>query len=155
MLWNWWLWTRRKTATRIRMYGYRVFCSTMETTVEKEAFDREMVVLNPVHMDTEAVKQTFMQLVEEALLEAQMGLGFMYATGIWFNETHVKVLVYYTIAALGNNSWAHKALGYRSWPGVGYRLVAKLRWISTGRWPMANQVKFSGGVAVHRIRLLD
>ncbi|XP_029709524.1 uncharacterized protein LOC109406725 [Aedes albopictus] len=66
--------------------------------------NRAMMVLNPVHMDTEAAKQTILELVEEGYPEAQMGLGFMYATGIGFNESHAKALVYYMIAALGNNS---------------------------------------------------
>ncbi|XP_062538412.1 protein sel-1 homolog 1-like [Armigeres subalbatus] len=112
---------------------------------------------HPVHMDTEAAKKTFLELAEEGLPEAQMGLGLMYATGIGFNVSQSKALVYYTMAALGDNSWAQMALGYRSWAGVGvpnscetaldfYRKVAT---------KVADKVTFSGGVAVHRIRLLD
>ncbi|XP_065085460.1 protein sel-1 homolog 1 [Ochlerotatus camptorhynchus] len=112
---------------------------------------------HPVHMDTEAAKKTFLELAESGLPDAQMGLGFMYSTGIGFNVSQAKALVYYTMAALGDNSWAQMALGYRYWSGVGvpnscetaldfYRKVAT---------KVANQVTFSGGAAVHRIRLLD
>ncbi|XP_055617554.1 protein sel-1 homolog 1 [Toxorhynchites rutilus septentrionalis] len=112
---------------------------------------------HPVHMNVEAAKKTFLELADEGLPEAQMGLGFMYATGIGFNVSQAKALVYYTMAALGDNSWAQMALGFRYWAGVGvpnscetaldfYRKVAT---------KVANQVTFSGGAAVHRIRLLD
>uniref|UniRef100_A0A8D8GKK2 Protein sel-1 homolog 1 n=2 Tax=Culex pipiens TaxID=7175 RepID=A0A8D8GKK2_CULPI len=112
---------------------------------------------HPIHMDIEAAKKTFQELADEGLPDAQMGLGFMYAAGIGFNVSQAKALVYYTMAALGDNSWAQMALGYRYWAGVGvpnscetaldfYRKVAT---------KVANQVTFSGGAAIHRIRLLD
>uniref|UniRef100_A0A182MZN5 Uncharacterized protein n=1 Tax=Anopheles dirus TaxID=7168 RepID=A0A182MZN5_9DIPT len=112
---------------------------------------------NPVPLDIESAKQTFLALADEGLPDAQMGLGFMYAAGIGFNVSQAKALLYYTLAAAGENSWAQMALGYRYWAGVGvpnscetaldyYRKVAT---------KVAAQVTFSGGAAVHRIRLLD
>uniref|UniRef100_A0A182RPF6 Uncharacterized protein n=1 Tax=Anopheles funestus TaxID=62324 RepID=A0A182RPF6_ANOFN len=112
---------------------------------------------SPVSLDIEAAKQTFLELAEEGLPDAQMGLGFMHAAGIGFNVSQGKALLYYTLAAAGENPWAQMALGYRYWAGVGvpnscetaldyYRKVAT---------KVASQVTFSGGAAVHRIRLLD
>uniref|UniRef100_A0A182KBG7 Uncharacterized protein n=1 Tax=Anopheles christyi TaxID=43041 RepID=A0A182KBG7_9DIPT len=112
---------------------------------------------NPVPLDIESAKRTFLELAEEGLPDAQMGLGFMNAAGIGFNVSQAKALLYYTLAAAGENSWAQMALGYRYWAGVGvpnscetaldyYRKVAT---------KVASQVTFSGGAAVHRIRLLD
>uniref|UniRef100_U5EUQ4 Putative extracellular protein sel-1 n=1 Tax=Corethrella appendiculata TaxID=1370023 RepID=U5EUQ4_9DIPT len=112
---------------------------------------------NPVEINIQSAKQIFTELAESGLPEAQMGLGFMYATGIGFNVSQAKALVYYTMAALGENTWAQMALGYRYWAGVGvpnscetaldyYRKVAT---------KVASEVTFSGGAAVHRIRLLD
>lgn len=112
---------------------------------------------HPVHMDVEAAKKTFLELAETGLPEAQMGLGFMYAAGIGFNVSQAKALVYYTIAALGDNSWAQMALGYRYWAGVGVpnSCEAALDFYRKVATKVANQVTFSGGAAVHRIRLLD
>lgn len=42
----------------------------------------------------------------------------MYAAGIGFNVSQSRALVHYTIAALGDNSWAQMALGYRYWSGI-------------------------------------
>lgn len=42
----------------------------------------------------------------------------MHAAGIGFNVSQAKALVHYTIAALGDNTWAQMALGYRYWSGI-------------------------------------
>lgn len=112
---------------------------------------------NPVPLDVEAAKQTFLDLAEEGLPDAQMGLGFMYAAGIGFNVSQAKALLYYTMAATGEDSWAQMALGYRYWAGVGVpnSCEAALDYYRKVATKVASQVTFSGGSAVHRIRLLD
>lgn len=68
-----------------------------------------------------------------------------------------KALLHYTFGALGGNTWAQMALGYRYWSGITvtpsceraldfYRQVADK--VSQG-------VSFGGGTAIQRIRLLD
>lgn len=115
------------------------------------------VVGNPLELNIEAAKKEFLELSKTGLPSAHMGLGFMYAAGIGFNVSQSKALVHYTMAALGDNTWAQMALGYRYWAGVSvpnscekaldfYRRVAA---------KVAAEVTFSGGAAVHRIRLLD
>lgn len=115
------------------------------------------VVGNPLELNIEAAKKEFLELAKTGLPSAHMGLGFMYAAGIGFNVSQSKALVHYTMAALGDNTWAQMALGYRYWAGVSvpnscekaldfYRRVAA---------KVAAEVTFSGGAAVHRIRLLD
>lgn len=63
------------------------------------------------------------------------GLGFLFAAGLGVEASQSKALVYYTFAALGKNTYAQMALGYRYWVGVSvttscekaldhYRLVA-------------------------------
>lgn len=42
----------------------------------------------------------------------------MFATGVGFNVSQSKALLHYTIAALGDNTWAQMALGYRYWSGI-------------------------------------
>ncbi|XP_052860297.1 protein sel-1 homolog 1 [Anopheles cruzii] len=112
---------------------------------------------NPVSLDIETARTSFQELAEEGLPAAHMGLGFMYASGIGFNVSQAKAMLHYTMAAAGENSWAQMALGYRYWAGVGvpnscetaldyYRKVAT---------KVASEVTFSGGSAVHRIRLQD
>lgn len=110
-----------------------------------------------VDLDIPYAKQNFETLVKEGLPEAHMGLGFMYSTGIGVNASQPKAVLHYTFAALGDNTWSQMALGYRYSFGINvpsscekaleyYRRVAK---------KVAARVTFSGGPAVHRIRLLD
>lgn len=107
--------------------------------------------------DIEKAKTIFTDLAETGMPKAHMGLGFMYATGIGFNVSQAKAILHYTMAALGDNTWAQMALGYRYWSGITvpnsceralefYRKVAA---------KVASRVTFSGGPALHRIRLLD
>ncbi|XP_050080801.1 protein sel-1 homolog 1 [Anopheles maculipalpis] len=112
---------------------------------------------SPVALDIESAKQTFLELAEEGLPDAQMGLGFMHAAGIGFNVSQGKALLYYTLAAAGENSWAQMALGYRYWAGVGVpnSCETALEYYRKVATKVASQVTFSGGAAVHRIRLLD
>uniref|UniRef100_A0A182Y7P1 Extracellular protein sel-1 n=1 Tax=Anopheles stephensi TaxID=30069 RepID=A0A182Y7P1_ANOST len=112
---------------------------------------------SPVPLDIESAKQTFLELAEEGLPDAQMGLGFMHAAGIGFNVSQAKALLYYTLAAAGENSWAQMALGYRYWAGVGVpnSCETALEYYRKVATKVASQVTFSGGAAVHRIRLLD
>lgn len=42
----------------------------------------------------------------------------MYAAGIGFNVSQSRALVYYTMAAIGDEPWAQMALGYRYLTGV-------------------------------------
>jgi hypothetical protein len=85
-----------------------------------------------------------------------------------------KALVYYTFAALGKNTYAQMALGYRYWVGVSvttscekaldhYRLVANTgldfirlkKLFSDHPISVSEEVSLSGGAAVQRVRLLD
>uniref|UniRef100_A0A182SET3 Uncharacterized protein n=1 Tax=Anopheles maculatus TaxID=74869 RepID=A0A182SET3_9DIPT len=112
---------------------------------------------SPVPLDIESAKQTFLALAEDGLPDAQMGLGFMHAAGIGFNVSQAKALLYYTLAAAGENSRAQMALGYRYWAGVGVpnSCETALEYYRKVATKVASQVTFSGGAAVHRIRLLD
>ncbi len=42
----------------------------------------------------------------------------MHASGIGFNVSQARAIVHYTMAALGDNSFAQMALAYRYWAGV-------------------------------------
>ncbi|XP_053995443.1 protein sel-1 homolog 1 [Hylaeus anthracinus] len=108
--------------------------------------------------DISAAYQTFKELAETGLPSAHMGMGFLYATGLGgVNASQPKALLHYTAAALGGDTRAQMALGYRHWEGVTtpasceraldfYRKVAN---------KVAEEVSFSGGPVVQRVRLLD
>lgn len=81
----------------------------------------------------------------------------MYATGIGYNISQSKALVHYTMAAVGDNAFAQMALGYRYWSGVTVpnsceKALDFYRKVAT---KVASEVTFSGGPAIHRVRLLD
>ncbi|CAG9808107.1 unnamed protein product [Chironomus riparius] len=112
---------------------------------------------NPLELRVEIAKKTFEELGEKGVPEAHMALGFMYATGIGYNVSQSKALIHYTMAAIGDNSFAQMVMGYRYWAGITlanscekaldfYRKVAS---------KVASEVTFSGGPAIHRVRLLD
>ena len=85
-------------------------------------------------------------------------MGFLFATGLGgVNASQGKALLHYTIAALGGDTRAQMALGYRHWAGITtpasceraldfYRKVAN---------KVAEEVSLSGGPVVQRVRLLD
>lgn len=56
---------------------------------------------NPIDLDIDEAKKTFIELADAGLPDAHMGLGFMYATGIGFNVSQAKAIVHYTMAAIG------------------------------------------------------
>ncbi|KAG7202762.1 hypothetical protein KM043_009931 [Ampulex compressa] len=108
--------------------------------------------------DIPTAYQTFKELVETGLPSAHMGMGFLYATGLGgVNASQGKALLHYTVAALGGDTRAQMALGYRHSAGVTtpascekaldfYRKVAN---------KVAAEVSLSGGPVVQRVRLLD
>ncbi len=107
--------------------------------------------------DPEAAKQVFQRQTEQGHPQAQFGVGFMYATGTLVNSSQSQALLHYTFAAFGGDPWAQMALGYRYWSGIGvatscekaldyYRRVAQT---------VAEEVSFSGGSTLQRIRLQD
>ena len=85
-------------------------------------------------------------------------MGFLFATGLGgVNASQGKALLHYTFAALGGDTRAQMALGYRHWAGITtpasceraldfYRKVANR---------VAEEVSLSGGPVVQRVRLLD
>lgn len=105
-----------------------------------------------------AALQTFKELADTGLPSANMGMGFLYAMGLGgVNASQAKALLHYTVAALGGDTRAEMALGYRYYFGVSttatceraldfYRRVAN---------KVAEQVSLSGGPVVQRVRLLD
>lgn len=110
------------------------------------------------NQDIPAALQTFKELSESGLPSAHMGMGFLYAMGLGgVNASQGKALLHYTVAALGGDTRAQMALGYRHLASVTtpasceraldfYRKVAN---------KVAEEVSLSGGPVVQRIRLLD
>lgn len=112
---------------------------------------------HPIQLNVEAAKLVFTELAEKGLPDAHMGLGFMFAAGIGQNVSQAKALLHYTFAALGDNTWAQMALGYRYWGGIGVpsNCEQALEFYQRVATKVAAEVTFSGGTALHRIRLLD
>lgn len=136
---------------------------------------------NPVEIDVEAARTAFQELAEKGVPDAHMvcqrysinafefcifinifyaflqGLGFMHAVGIGFNVSQAKAIVHYTIAALGDNTYAQMALGYRYWSGISIPVSCEkaLDFYRKVATKVASKITFSGGAAVHRVRLVD
>lgn len=81
----------------------------------------------------------------------------MYAIGFGFPVSQPKALIHYTLSALGGNSFAQMALGYRYWSGITVQNSCEkaLDFYRKVATKVASLVTFSGGTAVSRIRLLD
>lgn len=150
---------KTKSSTHNRADGFALLykAAKMGHKMAKVNIAWAQILGNPLDLDVEEAKKVFEELSVNGMPEAHMGLGFMYATGIGYNVSQSKALVHYTMSAVGDNSFAQMALGFRYWSGVTvpnscekaldyYRKVAK---------KVASEVTFSGGPAVHRVRLLD
>ncbi len=107
--------------------------------------------------DVTAAKEVFTEAAEVGDPEAQMGLGLLYATGTLVNSSQAEALLYYTFGAFGGSPWAQMALGYRYWAGVGVatsceKALDYYRRVATS---VAEEVSFSGGQTLQRVRLQD
>ena len=81
----------------------------------------------------------------------------MHSIGLGVTPSQSKALIYYTFAASSGNTFAQMALAFRHWSGISvmsscesamnyYRKVAK---------KVEQDVSFSGGTVIQRVRLLD
>ncbi|XP_045583166.1 protein sel-1 homolog 1 isoform X2 [Procambarus clarkii] len=105
---------------------------------------------------TEAA-EIFEDLASKGNADAQMGLGFMFATGIGKNSSQAKALVHYTFGALGGSQLAQMALAYRYWSGnsVASSCETALTYYRKVSHTVADEVSLTGNRAVQRVRLLD
>lgn len=101
--------------------------------------------------------ELFDELATKGNADAQMGLGFMFATGVGRNSSQAKALVHYTFAALGNSEWGQMALAYRYWSGISVasNCETALTYYRKVSHKVADEVSLTGNRAVQRVRLLD
>ncbi|EDV43958.1 uncharacterized protein Dana_GF18742 [Drosophila ananassae] len=100
----------------------------------------------------------FESLVNEGLPEAHMGLGFLYSAGVGGkNVSQPLALIHYSLAALGDNTLAQMAMGYRHLYGINVPISCEKALIHYKRVAkkVASKITFANGPVVHRVRLLD
>ncbi|KAH8347219.1 hypothetical protein KR059_006808 [Drosophila kikkawai] len=100
----------------------------------------------------------FESLVNEGVPEAHMGLGFLYSAGVGGkNVSQPLALIHYTLAALGDNTLAQMAMGYRYLYGINVPISCEKALIQYKRVAkkVASKITFANGPIVHRVRLLD
>jgi len=107
--------------------------------------------------DLSAAQKVFEEAAAIGNPDAQMGLGLLYATGTTVGSSQAEALLYYTFGAFGGSPWAQMALGYRYWAGVGVatsceKALDYYRRVATS---VAEEVSFSGGQTLQRVRLQD
>ena len=113
--------------------------------------------IHNTRQDIPGAKAIFEEIAEQGDPNAQMGVGFLSATGTAVNSSQAQALLYYTFGAFGGSAWAQMALGYRYWSGMGVatsceKALDYYRRVATS---VAEGVSFSGGQTVQRIRLQD
>lgn len=90
---------------------------------------------------------------------SQFYLGFMFATGLGMKASNqAKALVHLTFAALGGDSMAQMAMGYRHWAGISVVSSCEMALSYYKKVATAVASKISSnsvGTVVHRIRLYD
>jgi SEL1 protein len=99
----------------------------------------------------------FQQYANEGIPDAQMGLGLLYATGTEKHSSQSKALLLYTFAAFGGSEWGQMALGYRYFAGIGVAASCEkaLDYYRRAAASVADEVSFSGGSSIQRVRLQD
>uniref|UniRef100_A0A158R5Z5 Small ribosomal subunit protein uS5m n=1 Tax=Syphacia muris TaxID=451379 RepID=A0A158R5Z5_9BILA len=108
--------------------------------------------------DIAEARKLFDELASFGSADAQLGLAFLYGTGIGVSESsQSKALLYYTFSALGGNPLAQMALGYRYWAGISVpqNCERALTWYKKVASRVADQIRSNGGAAIQRIRLPD
>ncbi|CAL4066256.1 unnamed protein product, partial [Meganyctiphanes norvegica] len=112
---------------------------------------------NPLKQNITQAGELFQELAVQGNADAQMGLGFMFATGVGKNSSQAKALVHYTFAALGNSEWGQMALAYRYWSGISVasNCETALTYYRKVSHKVADEVSLTGNRAVQRVRLLD
>eukprot|EP00099_Drosophila_melanogaster_P010122 NP_001262882.1 HMG-coA reductase degradation 3, isoform B [Drosophila melanogaster] len=100
----------------------------------------------------------FESLANEGVPEAHMGLGFLYSVGVGGkNVSQPLALIHYSLAALGDNTPAQMAMGYRYLYGINVPISCEKALIHYKRVAkkVASKITFANGPVVHRVRLLD
>ncbi|EDV53970.1 protein sel-1 homolog 1 [Drosophila erecta] len=100
----------------------------------------------------------FESLAKEGVPEAHMGLGFLYSAGVGGkNVSQPLALIHYNLAALGDNTLAQMAMGYRYLYGINVPISCEKALVQYKRVAkkVASQITFANGPVVHRVRLLD
>ncbi|RWS08626.1 Protein sel-1-like protein [Dinothrombium tinctorium] len=123
----------------------------------QEIIGRAALIGDNMPVDLNLAQKCFQNLASRGNPAAQMYLGFMHASGLGVEPNPAKAVIYYTVAAAGGNRLAQLVMGYRYWSGISvmascetalsyYRKVAKT---------VEEEVSFSGGTVIQRVRLLD
>lgn len=100
----------------------------------------------------------FESLANDGLPDAHAGLAFLYSVGVGGkNVSQPLALIHYTMAALGDNTLAQMAMGYRYLYGINVPISCEKALIHYKRVArkVASKVTFANGPMVHRVRLLD
>ncbi|KAL7727843.1 hypothetical protein ACLKA6_019776 [Drosophila palustris] len=102
--------------------------------------------------------EEFETLANEGLPDAHAGLAFLYSVGVGGkNVSQPMALIHYMLAALGDNTLAQMAMGYRYLYGINVPISCEKALIHYKRVArkVASKVTFANGPMVHRVRLLD
>ncbi|KAH8388222.1 hypothetical protein KR093_000712 [Drosophila rubida] len=117
-----------------------------------------MVLGHWMSFDFHRAADEFESLAIEGVPEAHAGLGFLYSVGVGGkNVSQPLALIHYTLAALGDNTLAQMAMGYRYLFGINVPIsceTALLHYKRVAR-KVASKVTFANGPMLHRVRLLD
>ncbi|ESP02809.1 hypothetical protein LOTGIDRAFT_110816, partial [Lottia gigantea] len=101
--------------------------------------------------------ELFEDLSKRGSPKGQLGLAFVYSSGLTYNSSQARALIFYTFASLGGEPLAQMALGYRYFAGIGVELKCEtaLPYYKKVASTVAASVKEAGGPIVQRIRLQD
>ncbi|RWS28707.1 Protein sel-1-like protein [Leptotrombidium deliense] len=138
-------------------YSLLLEAAKLQHTKAQEIVGKASLFGDNLPIDLDVARTCFQNLASKGNALAQMYLGFMYGSGLGVEANPAKSLIYYTVAAAGGNRLAQLVMGYRYWSGISvmsscetalsyYRKVAKT---------VEEEVSFSGGTVIQRIRLLD
>ncbi|XP_074648873.1 protein sel-1 homolog 1-like [Tubulanus polymorphus] len=138
-------------------YAYFVGAAELEHVKSMELVAYEYLFGDQLPRDIEKSRSLFEKLNNLGHPAGQMGTGFLYTTGIGYNSSQAKALVYLTFAALGGDSYAQMVLGYRYWAGVGVEMNCEsaLTYYRKVASKVAEDVSLTGGTVIQRIRLFD
>ncbi|OQV18486.1 Protein sel-1-like protein 1 [Hypsibius exemplaris] len=140
------------------IYQHLEFAAWEGHTEAQEVVAMAYLTGKTLPLNISGAKDLYQMLQAKGHAAGQMGLGFLYSTGLGMEApSQPMALLHYTFAALGGNSFAQMALGYRYFTGVNvennceqalyfYRKVAS---------KVADHIPLTGGKALQKIRLYE
>lgn len=146
-----------KPSDRNAAFATLIQSSNLGHEASQELVARAMLFGDDLPRDVAGAVKLLKKLSSRGNPTAQVYLGFVYSIGLGVKANSAKSLLYYSTAAASGDTFASMAMGYRYWNGASVMQSCEtaLGYYRNAAKKVEEQVSFSGGSIIQRIRLVD